>query len=149
MTSRPTSYRPRARWERGSSLQPARRGYLTGALTPERISGGMLGGEPRFTEHFQANQHLVDLIAGIGRDLGATAAQVALAWLYAQGEALGIPVVPIPGTRSAQRVAENAAAVRLRLDVQHMAQLDTVADLVLGGRALTLASKGWISGDRE
>lgn len=128
---------------------PLGRGFLTGALTPERIAGSMLRGEPRFTEHFEANRRIVDLLADIGRDLGATPAQVALAWLYAQGETLGLPVVPIPGTRSAQRVTENAGAVRLRLGAEHKARLDTAAAIVRGGRDLTFATKGWISADRE
>lgn len=128
---------------------PLGRGFLTGALTPEKIAGGMLRGEPRFTEHFQANQQIVDLIVDIGRDLGATPAQVALGWLYAQGETLGLPVVPIPGTRSAPRVTENADAVHLRLSPEHKARLDSAAALVHGGRELTFTSKDWISAGRE
>jgi aryl-alcohol dehydrogenase-like predicted oxidoreductase len=128
---------------------PLGRGFLTGALTPGRIADGVLRGEPRFTQHFQANQRIVDLVVDIGRDLGATAAQVALAWLYAQGERLGLPVVPIPGTRSASRVAENADAAHLRLSPEHLARLDTAAALVHGGRGLTFMPEDWISAGRE
>lgn len=128
---------------------PLGRGFLTGALTPERIADGMLRNEPRFAQHYHANQQILALIADTGRDLGATPAQVALAWLYAQGQTLQLPVVPIPGTRSAQRVAENAQAVHLSLDPEHKARLDTAAALVHGDRALTFTSKDWISANRE
>jgi aryl-alcohol dehydrogenase-like predicted oxidoreductase len=127
---------------------PLGRGFLTGTLTPERVAGGMLRDHPRFTEHFAANQRVVDLVREVGGETGASAAQVALAWLYAQGEALGLPVVPIPGTRSAQRVSENADAVALRLTAEQKARLDSAADLVQGGRNLT-TSADWISSGRE
>jgi aryl-alcohol dehydrogenase-like predicted oxidoreductase len=127
---------------------PLGRGFLTGALTPERVAGSMLRDHPRFTEHFAANQRVVDLVREVAAEADATAAQVALAWLYAQGEALGLPVVPIPGTRSAQRVSENADAVALRLTADQKARLDSAADLVQGGRNL-VASADWISSGRE
>ncbi|GIJ63422.1 aldo/keto reductase [Virgisporangium aurantiacum] len=127
---------------------PLGRGFLTGTLTPERVAGGMLRDHPRFTEHFAANQRVVDLVREVGEETGASPAQVALAWLYAQGEALGLPVVPIPGTRSAKRVSENAGAVEVRLTAEQKARLDGAADLVQGGRNLT-TSADWISSGRE
>ncbi|OJF13719.1 aldo/keto reductase [Couchioplanes caeruleus] len=128
---------------------PLGRGFLTGAMTPEKVSAGILRGEPRFVEHFAANQRIVDLVREVGRETGATAAQVALAWLWARGEALGLPVVPIPGTRVAARVTENAGALRVRLSPAQKARLDSAADLVQGGRNLSFAPKDWISAGRE
>ncbi|MBL7256024.1 aldo/keto reductase [Paractinoplanes lichenicola] len=128
---------------------PLGRGFLTGAMTPERIAGSMLRDEPRFVEHFAANQPVVDLVRAIGREIGATPAQVALAWLWAQGEAYGLPVVPIPGTRSPHRVTENAEALRVRLDAEQRSRLDEAAELVHGDRNLSFTTKGWISADRE
>ena len=128
---------------------PLGRGFLTGAMTPERISAGMLREEPRFVEHYAANQRVVHLLREIGEETGATAAQVALAWLWAQGEAFGLPVVPIPGTRSPARVTENAEALRVRLSPAQKARLDGAADLVEGDRRLTFAPQDWISADRE
>ncbi|MDI6105532.1 aldo/keto reductase [Actinoplanes sp. NEAU-A12] len=128
---------------------PLGRGFLTGAMTPERIAGSMLRNEPRFVEHFAANQHVVDLVRSIGQEIGATPAQVALAWLWSQGEAFGLPVVPIPGTRSPQRVTENADALRVRLSPDQRSRLDKAAELVHGDRNLTFTSKNWISAARE
>ncbi|MFI5491017.1 aldo/keto reductase [Actinoplanes sp. NPDC051859] len=128
---------------------PLGRGFLTGALTPDRISGGMLRAEPRFVAHFDANQRVVALLREIGAEIGATAAQVALAWLWAQGEAFGLPVVPIPGTRSPARVTENAEALQVRLSTVQKARLDGAADLVEGDRRLTFTPQDWISADRE
>ncbi|GLW27464.1 aldo/keto reductase [Actinoplanes regularis] len=128
---------------------PLGRGFLTGALSPDRVAGGMLREQPRFTEHFDANQQVVDVLRDVGAQVGATPAQVALAWLWAQGESLGLPVVPIPGTRSAQRVTENADALAVRLSQDQKSRLDAAVDLVHGGRALTFTAKEWISAGRE
>lgn len=128
---------------------PLGRGFLTGTLTPDRIASGMLRNEARFNEHFDANQQVLAVIATVAAEHGATAAQIALAWLLAQGRRFGLPVVPIPGTRSAQRVGENAGATEIELTDDQMARLDTAADLAQGGRALSFTNKGWISADRE
>ncbi|GGQ37897.1 aldo/keto reductase [Couchioplanes azureus] len=128
---------------------PLGRGFLTGAMTPERVSAGILRAEPRFVEHFAANQRIVELLRQVGRETGASAAQVALAWLWAQGAALGLPVVPIPGTRRPARVTENADALRVVLDPAQKARLDGAADLVRGSRSLSFTPRDWVSADRE
>jgi aryl-alcohol dehydrogenase-like predicted oxidoreductase len=53
---------------------------------------------------------------------GATPAQVALAWVLAQGD----HVVPIPGTKRRERLEENVAAAQLRLSVADLAELDAL-----------------------
>ncbi|MDO5067344.1 MAG: aldo/keto reductase [Propionibacteriaceae bacterium] len=128
---------------------PLGRGFLTGTLTPERIAASMLRAEDRFVESYEKNQALVQVIQGIARELGATAAQVALAWLMAGQQRHGLAVVPIPGTRSTARVRENAAAVGLTLDDDQLSRLEVVADMVHGERNLSFTPKGWVSRDRE
>lgn len=128
---------------------PLGRGFLTGKLTPERIAASMLKDEARFVHNYRANQRLVALVEEIALEAEATAAQVALAWLMAGQQRHGLPVVPIPGTRSVERVRENARAVDLGLTTEQLDRLDTVADLVQGERNLSFTPSGWISRDRE
>lgn len=64
--------------------------------------------------------------------LGISTAQAALAWLYTKAERLGVDVVPIPGTRNCQRLAENVAAASIRLSDAEMDSLETLADAVQG-----------------
>lgn len=103
---------------------PLGRGYLTGAITKATTydQSDLRSRNPRFTpEAIDANQVVVDLLASIGEQYQATPAQVALAWLLAQGDC----IVPIPGCRSAARLAENMAAAELTLsatDLQRMAK---------------------------
>jgi aryl-alcohol dehydrogenase-like predicted oxidoreductase len=108
----------------------------------------MLKGHPRFVAGFEANQRVVDVVTAVAGEVGATPAQVALAWLYAQGVRLGVPVVPIPGTRRPERVDENLGALRVRLDEDHLARLDAAVDLAEGGRNLS-QDPAWISSGRE
>lgn len=128
---------------------PLGRGFLTGTLTRESLAGTLRAGQARFEEHFEANQQVVQVVRSVAADVGATPAQVALAWLYAQGRRLGIPVVPIPGTRRAERVAENAGALTVTLTEEQLMRLDAVADRVRGGRNLGFAGPTWISAGRE
>jgi aryl-alcohol dehydrogenase-like predicted oxidoreductase len=81
-------------------------------------------GNPRFQgEQFQRNLAIADAIAEIARAKGVTPAQLALAWVLAQGE----DIVPIPGTSSAQRLAENARADDLVLTPDDLDRLDRAA----------------------
>lgn len=114
---------------------PLGRGYLTGAITKATTydQSDLRSRNPRFTpEAIDANQVVVDLLASIGQQYQATPAQVALAWLLAQGDS----IVPIPGCRSAARLAENMASAELTLsetDLQRMAK--AMADIqVVGSR---------------
>lgn len=114
---------------------PLGRGYLTGAITKATTydQSDLRSRNPRFTpKAIDANQVVVDLLASIGQQYQATPAQVALAWLLAQGDS----IVPIPGCRSAARLAENMAAAELTLsatDLQRMAK--AMADIqVVGSR---------------
>ena len=81
---------------------------------------------PRFTgENFAKNLELVDKVNEFAKARGATPAQVALAWLLAQGE----DIVPIPGTRSTKRLLENIGAAEVRLTAEDLAELEAVFPL--------------------
>lgn len=71
---------------------------------------------------------------------------MSLAWLDAKGRAFGLPTVPIPGTRFAARVTENAGALALTLTDDQIARLDLLADLTVGHRS---ADPQWVSFGRE
>src|SRR5262249_51186416 len=66
------------------------------------------------------NLALVAVLEDVARELDATPAQVALAWVLARGE----DVVPIPGTARRKRLEENAAAAALHLTAEQLARLD-------------------------
>ncbi len=107
-------------------FSPLGRGFLTGALDPAATfgEGDIRAGIPRFQrEALEANQALVGLVRAVGERHGATPAQVALAWLLAQEPW----VVPIPGTRRADRLAENLGAVDVELDADDLRELDEAA----------------------
>ena len=103
-------------------FSPLGRGFLTGALAPGQIAADDFRSTlPRFSpESMAANSALVDAVRTIADRHGATPAQVALAWVLAQGE----QVVPIPGTKRVSRLEENATAADLVLDASDLAALD-------------------------
>jgi len=103
---------------------PLARGFLSGALRdPNQLSAtDWRRANPRFQgEHLQANLALADAITELATAWGHTPAQLALAWLLAQGP----DIVPIPGTRRIARLDENAGAVKVVLSA---AQLKALAD---------------------
>jgi len=108
---------------------PLGRGFLTGrigadaAFEPSDFRSRL----PRFTaEARQANQALVDLLAGIGRRKEATPAQIALAWLLARKPW----IVPIPGTTKLERLDENLGAAAVDLTADDVREIDTAADRI-------------------
>jgi aryl-alcohol dehydrogenase-like predicted oxidoreductase len=110
---------------------PLGRGFLTGALAPREFGADDFRALlPRFTpEAMAANRALVDTVVEIAERYDATPAQVALAWLLAQGPR----VIPIPGTKRLSRLEENAAAAELVLSAEDLAVLDGLPAPV-GGR---------------
>jgi aryl-alcohol dehydrogenase-like predicted oxidoreductase len=103
---------------------PLGRGFLTGQVTRETISAGdMRASNPRFApEAMEHNLAIVDRVRAVAERHDATPGQVALAWLLAQYDAM----VPIPGTRRPERLEENAAAARLALTPEDLAELDAL-----------------------
>jgi aryl-alcohol dehydrogenase-like predicted oxidoreductase len=107
---------------------PLGRGFLTGQLTAQAFPpGDFRKNNPRFqAEAMDANAALVERVRAVAARHDATAAQVALAWLLAQGE----HVVPIPGTKRRTRVEENAGAAALTLSAEDLAELDALPPAV-------------------
>lgn len=128
---------------------PLGRGFLTGTLSRADVQNTMRAGQARYDTGFDDNQAVVNVLREVGGELDATAAQVALAWLYARGAQLGVPVVPIPGSRRAERMVENAGALRLTLTPAQLERLDTAVGLASGDRNLSFNDPGWISAGRE
>lgn len=101
------------------AYSPLCRGLLTNAIreTPKDWRGM---GNPRFQgENFQQNLTLVDAIVGLAEKKGCTPAQLALAWVQAQGD----DVFPIPGTTSEKNLANNLAALNVKLTAEDLADL--------------------------
>ena len=127
---------------------PLGRGFLTGTISASDLGENDFRHKiPRFGgEALDANQAVVAAVRDVAGDLGATPAQVALAWLFAQGKRLGLPVVPIPGTRKTHRIDENLGALSLQLGSAQLEVLDQAADAVVGSRS---ADPNWVSQGRE
>lgn len=106
-------------------FSPLGRGFLTGAIrsTDQFAPDDFRADNPRFTEeNFQHNLRLADEVAALAARIGATPAQVALAWLLAQGD----DIAPIPGTRRVARIEENTAADALTLTAEQLVQLTSL-----------------------
>lgn len=104
---------------------PLGRGFLTGQIkSPADFPpGDYRAHSPRFQgENFRKNLELVAKIEEIARGKGCTPAQLALAWVLAQGEHL----VPIPGTKRRTYLDENIEAAELKLTAADLAQIDAV-----------------------
>src|SRR4029079_3334546 len=95
---------------------PLGRGFLTGALAPREFApGDFRRNNPRFEpDAMDANRALVERVRAVAERHGAAPAQVALAWVLAQGD----HVVPIPGTKRIERLEENVAAAELALSAE-------------------------------
>ena len=102
------------------AYSPLGRGFLTGALRTLDDIDGRRAQHPRFqAEHFAANRALVEKIEAQASRKGCTPAQIALAWVLAQGD----DVVAIPGTRYTARLDENIGALDVHLSAEEVAEL--------------------------
>jgi aryl-alcohol dehydrogenase-like predicted oxidoreductase len=102
---------------------PLGHGFLTGTIrSPEDLADDdWRKNNPRFTEgNFEKNLRIVDEVKAVASVLDATPAQIALAWLLAQGD----DIAPIPGTKRVSRVEENTAADAIELSVDQIARLN-------------------------
>jgi aryl-alcohol dehydrogenase-like predicted oxidoreductase len=107
------------------AYSPLGRGFLTGAIkSPEDFDADDTRRQhPRFQgENFKRNLELVEKVKQLAAQAGATASQLALAWVLAQGE----DIVPIPGTKRRKYLEENAAAVDLTLAPELLAELTNI-----------------------
>lgn len=112
---------------------PLGRGFLTGTVDVNALEAGDTRHRfPRFAAG--ANQAITDAVRSVAEAKGVTAAQVALAWVQSRSEALGVPVVPIPGTKRIKWLEQNAAALAVTLTADDLAVLDPLAAHVVGSR---------------
>lgn len=129
---------------------PLGRGFLTGAFqdaTKDLTQDDFRRTMPRFTgENAAANAALLQPVRAVAESHGATPAQIALAWVHQQANVHGLPVVPIPGTRSPSRVDENTAATSITLTEADLAALNPIAEKVTGTR---YADMSFTSAGRE
>jgi aryl-alcohol dehydrogenase-like predicted oxidoreductase len=115
------------------AYSPLGRGFLTGRLRSidDLSPDDWRRRNPRFQgANFQRNLDLVATVEALAHSKGCTPAQLALAWLLAQGD----DIVPIPGSTRMERVEENAAAVTVALTPDELATLDGLAPTVAGDR---------------
>jgi aryl-alcohol dehydrogenase-like predicted oxidoreductase len=115
---------------------PLGRGFLTGTVDVDSLDDlDFRARNPRFSgEAGRSNQQIVDAVRAVAERRGVTASQVALAWVYAQAGRLGVNLAPIPGTKRVTWLEQNVAAVDVVLDETDLAELDPLADKVLGAR---------------
>jgi aryl-alcohol dehydrogenase-like predicted oxidoreductase len=115
------------------AYSPLGRGFLTASfdtiddIPPEDYRRNT----PRFQgENFQRNREQVKKIETMASGRGVTPAQLALAWVLAQGT----DIIPIPGTKRRRYLEENAAAVDIALTAGELKQLNSIFDSVAGTR---------------
>jgi aryl-alcohol dehydrogenase-like predicted oxidoreductase len=107
------------------AYSPLGRGFLTGRFkTPHDFAANdWRRNNPRFqTDNFHKNLEIVERVARMAARKRCTPAQLALAWVLAQGE----DVVPIPGTKRRERLEENAAAADIRLSLEELREIDAL-----------------------
>jgi aryl-alcohol dehydrogenase-like predicted oxidoreductase len=119
------------------AYSPLGRGFLSGRLSStspdEFADDDFRRNHPRFQgENLASNLALVERVRRLADEKGATPAQLAIAWLLAQGD----DIVPIPGTKRRRYLEENLGALELRLGPEDLAAIDEVAppDAVAGDR---------------
>ena len=104
---------------------PLGRGFLTGEIKPasEYPADDMRSWDERWqSENYTRNKAAVEALSELARSKGASVTQLALAWLLAQGD----DIVPIPGTRSETRLAENIAATEVELTEADLARVHEI-----------------------
>jgi aryl-alcohol dehydrogenase-like predicted oxidoreductase len=112
---------------------PLGRGFLSGRFTsPDQLDDNDFRKRgPRFTgENLEANLKLAAKVAEIAEEKGITPAQLALAWVLAQGE----DIVPIPGTKRRTYLEQNAGAVDVQLTDEDLRRIEAELPPVAGER---------------
>ncbi|MET8982662.1 aldo/keto reductase [Streptomyces sp. NPDC004539] len=126
------------------AYSPLGRGFITGNAKPasEYDPSDYRNYDPRWQPgNFEKNVEAVERLGELAKAKGATVSQLALAWLLAQGE----HIVPIPGTRSAARIEENAGAADLNLTEADLAAIQEILPRGgFGARYAAMAMPTWI-----
>jgi aryl-alcohol dehydrogenase-like predicted oxidoreductase len=107
------------------AYSPLGRGFLTAKITSldDLADNDWRRSMPRFEqENFRRNMELVERIRALAAKKGCTPAQLALAWVLAQGE----DIVPIPGTKRRRHLEENIGALDVHLAPERLAEIDTI-----------------------
>ncbi len=115
------------------AYSPLGRGFLAARFSsPDDLDeGDFRRTGPRFTgDNLQANLRLADKVKEIAAEKGVTPAQLAIAWLLAQGD----DIVPIPGTKRCAYLEQNAAAVDVELTQDDLARIDAELPKTAGDR---------------
>jgi aryl-alcohol dehydrogenase-like predicted oxidoreductase len=115
---------------------PLGRGFLTGTVDVATLDAkDFRSRNPRFTGTAgEANQAIAGAVRRVAEARGVAPAQVALAWVHGAGKRLGVPVVPIPGTKRVKWLEQNVAALDITLTADELAVLDPLGDQVVGAR---------------
>jgi aryl-alcohol dehydrogenase-like predicted oxidoreductase len=119
---------------------PLGRGFLTGAIrsVDDFEADDFRKNNPRFEgENFTRNLRIVEEVEAVAKEAGATPAQVALAWVLAQGDDLA----PIPGTKRVSRLEENVGADALELTGAQLTRLSSIGPAA-GNRYADMTSIG-------
>jgi aryl-alcohol dehydrogenase-like predicted oxidoreductase len=115
------------------AYSPLGRGFLSGRFTsPDQLDeGDFRRNGPRFTgSNLEANLQLAAKVAEIASEKGITAAQLAIAWVLAQGE----DIVPIPGTKRRKYLEQNAGAAEVELTQEDLKRIEAELPAVAGER---------------
>jgi len=115
------------------AYSPLGRGFLSGAIRSidDLVEDDYRRSSPRFMgENFQRNLELVAVIERMASRKGVTSAQLALAWVLAQGD----DIVPIPGTRHRSRLEENVGAAQIELTPEELQEIGIALPSAVGER---------------
>jgi len=105
------------------------------ANVPTETPRDWRGQNPRYSaENLKANAKVFAQVKAMGERKGCSAAQLSLAWLLAKAKALGVTVIPIPGTTKLKHGKENLVAETISLTEEEMGQLEKIAEAVAGAR---------------
>jgi aryl-alcohol dehydrogenase-like predicted oxidoreductase len=115
---------------------PLGRGFLTSTVDVSALSElDLRSHNPRFVgDAGRANRSIAESVRRVAQAEGVAPAQVALAWVHSQATRLGIPLVPIPGTKRVKWLEQNVAALDVELSADELMSLDQLGDQVVGAR---------------
>jgi aryl-alcohol dehydrogenase-like predicted oxidoreductase len=115
---------------------PLGRGFLTGTVDVAALDAkDFRSRNARFAaDAAAANQKIAATVRAVAEEKGAAPAQVAIAWVYAQADRLGVPIVPIPGTKRVKWLEQNVAALDITISPADLDRLNPLASQVVGAR---------------
>ncbi|KAK3677051.1 hypothetical protein LTR78_003256 [Recurvomyces mirabilis] len=129
------------------AYSPLSRGFLNGQIRKheDMAKTDYRHFFPRFAkENFDNNVQLVDVADAVAKQKGCSIVQVALAWVCQQKDVIGVPVDPIPGTMSIDRLKENSTEVALTKE--ELGQLDDVlTNVEIKGARYPVSQQHWLS----